>query len=62
MKQKDYFQISGLIFTAVAVVHSLRILSGWSANLAGFEVPVWVSAVVVVVAGVLAYSAYKLMK
>lgn len=62
MNQKTYLQVTGLFFTAAGVVHVLRILSGWSANIAGWDIPIWVSAVGVVVTGYLAYSAYKLMK
>ena len=62
MNQKTYLQVTGLLFTAAAVVHLLRVLMGWPANLAGWEIPTWFSLVGVVVAGYLAYSAYKLMK
>jgi len=44
-----------------AIIHLLRVLMGWSANIAGWDVPVWLSLVAVVLAGYLAYSAYKLM-
>ena len=62
MNQKTYLQVTGLIFTAVAVMHLLRVFSGWEVNFAGWNVPVWFSYIGVVVAGFLAYSAYKLMK
>lgn len=62
MNQKNYFQVTGLLFTVGAIVHLLRLVLGWKANLAGWEVPVWLSMVAVVVAGYLAYSAYKLMR
>ena len=62
MQQRTYLQVTGLIFTVVAVLHLFRVLMGWSANLAGWDVPVWLSIVGVAVAGYLAYSAYKLMK
>lgn len=62
MNQRKYLQVTGLIFTVVAVVHLLRVVTGWGANIAGWEVPVWLSMVAVIAAGYLAYSAYKLMK
>lgn len=62
LNQKTYLQVTGLIFTVIAVLHLLRVLMGWEANLAGWMVPGWLSIVAVVVAGYLAYSAYKLMK
>lgn len=62
MNQKTYLQVTGLIFTVIAVLHLLRVLMGWSANLAGWEVPGWLSIVALAVTGYLAYCAYKLMK
>lgn len=62
LNQKTYLQITGLLFTAGAVVHLLRAVLGWEASIAGWMVPGWLSWVTVVVAGYLAYSAYKLMK
>lgn len=54
--------MTGLLFTVGAVVHLLRAVMGWEASIAGWVVPGWVSWIGVVVAGYLAYSAYKLMK
>ncbi len=62
MKQKTYLQVTGLLFTVGAVIHLLRVLMGWEASIAGWDVPGWISIVAVVAAGYLAYSAYKLMK
>ena len=62
MNQKTYIQVTGLLLTVGVVVHLLRLILGWSANIADWEVPVWLSVVAVVVAGYLAWSAYKLMK
>jgi len=62
MKQKTYNQVTCLIFIVVAAFHVLRLLLGWSLVIGGFSVPVWLSAVGAVVAGFLAWSAYKLEK
>ncbi len=62
LNQKTYLQVTGLLLTVGAIVHLLRVLLGWPASIAGWDVPVWLSLVAVVVAGYLAYSAYKLMK
>lgn len=62
MNQRTYLKVTGLLFSVGAVVHLLRVFLGWPANLAGWDVPVWLSIVAVAVAGYLAYSAYKLMK
>ncbi len=62
MTQKTYLKVTGLLLTAGAVVHLLRVLLGWEASIAGWSVPTWLSLIAVVLAGYLAYSAYKLMK
>jgi len=62
LNQKTYLKVTGLLLTVGVVVHLLRILLGWEASIAGWSVPTWLSLVAVVVAGYLAYSAYKLMK
>jgi len=62
LTQRTYLQVTGLLLTVGTVFHLLRLLMGWRANIAGWDVPSWISLVAVVVAGYLAYSAYKLMK
>lgn len=62
MNQKNYLQITGLLFTVGALVHVLRLLMGWPMSVAGVEIPVIASGGIVLVAALLAYSAYKLMK
>lgn len=62
LNQKTYLQVTGLLFTVGAVVHLIRIVLGWEGSLAGWIVPGWISWIAVVLAGYLAYSAYKLMK
>ena len=62
MNKKTYFQTTLVVFIIVAVVHSLRILLGWPAEISGWEVPMWVSWLAVIVAGTLAYHAYKINK
>ena len=62
MSQKNYLQITGLLFTVGALVHLARVLMGWPITVAGVEIPTIASAGGALVAGLLAYSAYKLMK
>lgn len=62
LDQRTYLQVTGILFTVAAIVHLLRVLVGWPASIAGWDVPVWLSIIAVAVAGYLAYSAYKLMK
>ena len=62
MKQKTFVKIAGIIFGLVAFVHLVKVLFAWDANIGGWEVPLWISYIAVVIAGFLAYSAYKLLK
>ena len=62
MSQKNYLQVTAYLFTIAALVHISRLLMGWSISIAGFEVPTMASAGMAFVAGLLAYSAFKLMK
>ena len=60
LSSKTFFQIAGIIFFVVALVHLLRILSNWQASVANWNVPMWLSYIGLVVAGYLAYNALKL--
>lgn len=62
MSQKNYAMVTGLIFLAVAVLHALRLLYGWTAVLNGWTVPMWISGAGVVIAGYLAYHGSRLGK
>lgn len=60
MKQKDYFTTTLVIFALIAILHLLRILNGWDAEIGGLVIPLWVSWTAVFVAGYLFFSAYRL--
>lgn len=60
MKRQQYLMASAALFGFGALVHLLRLLSGWSLVLGGWEAPMWVSMVAVIVAGYLAYQGYTL--
>ena len=62
MKQKTYNQVTCLIFLAIAVLHGLRLLFWWNANIGGWEIPVWVSFFGLAAGAFLGWSAYKLEK
>lgn len=53
MGARPYLFISGFVFGLVALLHLLRLVNGWSAEIAGQSVPAWVSWVGLVVAGAL---------
>jgi len=60
MDQKTFSMVAGTIFAIVAVVHLLRILLGWPAVIGDWTVPMWVSWIGLVVAGVLGYFGLRL--
>jgi hypothetical protein len=62
MSQKVYLALSGTIFGVIAVLQLTRAIYGWHAQVATFEVPVWLSWVAAVVAGYLAISAFILLR
>jgi hypothetical protein len=49
MKTKGYLIVSTLIFAVVAVMHLMRIVLGWSAQVGTFNVPFWMSILAVLV-------------
>ena len=51
---KPFTLIAILVFALVAFLHLLRLIFGWEASFNGAVVPVWLSAVGLVVAGGLA--------
>jgi hypothetical protein len=51
--------LAGAIFLVVAVAHALRLVFKWEVVIAGWQVPMWVSAVAFVVAAYLAYEGFQ---
>ena len=62
VQQKNYLQITAVIFLVIAVLQALRLVLGWHAEIGGWEVPLWLSGIAVVVAGTLSYLGFKLSK
>ncbi len=60
MSQKTFSLVAGLIFLLIAVMHVLRLASKWDVVLNGWSVPMWVSAVAIVIAAYLAFEGLKL--
>ena len=55
MDQKRFSVVAGAIFALVALLHLMRIFVGWSVLIGSWMVPMWVSWIAFVVAGVLSY-------
>lgn len=60
MNQKSFSNVTLIAFSLIALLHTLRLIYGWNTVIGGFEVPMWLSGVAVVLAGYLSYSAFKL--
>jgi len=60
MNPQMYVRVSGAIFTVVAAVHALRLVRSWDMVIGGWAAPTWLSVVGVLVAGYLAYTAFRL--
>ena len=60
MGQKTFSLVAGLIFLLIAVMHGLRLAFKWEVILNGWSVPMWVSAVAIVIAAYLAFEGLKL--
>jgi hypothetical protein len=54
-----YVVVSGVLFGVIAVVQAVRALNQWPVHVGGFDVPVWVSWVAMVVAGSLCVWAFR---
>ena len=54
-----YVVVSGVLFGVIALVQAVRALNQWPVQVAGVEVPVWVSCVAMVVAGSLCVWAFR---
>ena len=50
--------VTAVLFLVVAVAHLLRIILGWRVEIAGLDIPFWVSWLAVLVAGALAYFGF----
>jgi len=59
MSQRAYALVTGVIFLVIGILHLLRIIFGWQAEIAGGAVPMWASWVALVVAGYLSYEGFR---
>lgn len=60
MNQKTFSTIALVIFSLITLLHILRLVYSWSAVIAGWEVPMWMSGAAVIFFVYLAYSAFRL--
>jgi hypothetical protein len=56
---KPFTTIAVAVFTLIAIIHLIRLFAGWEVVVTGFVVPVWWSAVGLLVAGGLALMVWR---
>jgi uncharacterized membrane protein len=59
MSLRAFLVVTGIVFAAVAAMHACRIVVGWPAVLGSTAVPMTVSWVGLVVAGLLSFEAFR---
>ena len=58
MSQHAFLMTAGIVFFLVAFGHLIRILFGAPVVVQGVSIPLWVSAIAVIIAGFLAYEGF----
>lgn len=62
MSTQTYMRITGALFAVIAIIHLIRLVIGWEAQIGGWSVPLWASWVFLAITGFLATSAFYLNK
>ena len=62
MSKNTFSLLAGAIFLIVAVAHALRLIFKWQVTVASWHVPMWISAVAVIIAAYLAYEGLRKSK
>jgi hypothetical protein len=59
LNQTTYNTITATVFLIVALLHLLRIIFGWSAQIGDLNIPLWVSWLGLIVSATLAYFGFR---
>lgn len=59
---KAYLGISGAIFGLIALLHVLRLVLDWPAQIGSWTVPFWISWVAILLSGGLCVWAFRLFQ
>jgi hypothetical protein len=62
MDKKTYCMVTLALFLIIALLHLVRIFTGFEVSLGGWLMPEWVSWAGLVIAGFLAYSGFVLWR
>jgi hypothetical protein len=58
MQQKTYNTITAVLFLVMALLHLLRIVFAWPAEIGSLAIPMWASWLALVVTAALAYCGF----
>jgi len=56
---RRYVMVSGVFFTLLTTVQLVRLLLNWPVNVAGKEIPIWLSGVAALIVGSFAAWAFR---
>lgn len=59
---RSYLMISATVFGLIALLHIVRLLLHWPAQVGGWIVPLWVSWIAVLAPGALSVWAFRLAR
>jgi len=62
MSKSLTLHLSAMVLTLASAFHLIRAISGWEVSIGGWMAPVWVSVVLFIVAGILAFQLWKQAK
>ena len=62
MENKNYFLLVGIVFSIIALLHLLRAVMRWDVTIETFAIPIWMSVLAFIAAGILAFLLFKKIK
>lgn len=61
MNSKTFIAFSTTIFAIVGIGHLIRVIYTWDVTIEGVGIPVWVSAIVVLIAGIMVTNGLRFL-
>lgn len=62
MTKNNFVYVVSSLFLVIGVVHVLRLFGGWEVQIESWVVPAWVSWVAIIVAFLLSFQGFRLVK
>ena len=62
MSERQYFLVSGILFTIVGIAHLARVVYEIPVLIGSYELPTWVSVAGVIIPVFLAIAAFRLLR